>query len=88
MLSKGNGAPWVCVHNLMRTLRGEAPFERLKGVDSALLGKPTTALEAQIIDDLKWMISTYEPRIQLAELDIRELLTGNASLTANVKIGG
>ena len=31
MKASGNGAPEICVQNLLKTIRGEVPYERIKG---------------------------------------------------------
>ena len=49
MLSKGNSDIAVCVNNLLKTSRGEVPYERLKGVNFSLLDGPTT--DAELIRD-------------------------------------
>ena len=30
MKASGNGAPEICVQNLLKTIRGEVPYERIK----------------------------------------------------------
>ena len=42
MLSKGNSDIAVCVNNLLKTSRGEVPYERLKGVNFSLLDGPAS----------------------------------------------
>ena len=37
MLAKGNGTPIQCVQNLLSIIRGEVPFERVKGLDARLI---------------------------------------------------
>lgn len=90
MLAKGNGLPAVCTLNLMRTTRGEVPFERLKGIDSALVDRPISEINSLLLADLQWLIETYEPRVQMTseqllqvaaqsgqfQAEISELLTG------------
>ena len=41
MKASGNGAPEICVQNLLKTIRGEVPYERIKGIDRTLIDKPT-----------------------------------------------
>ena len=33
MKASGNGTPQTCVQNLLKTTRGEVPYERIKGID-------------------------------------------------------
>ena len=41
MKASGNGAPEICVQNLLKTIRGEVPYERIKGIDRTLIDKPS-----------------------------------------------
>ena len=41
MKAKGNGSPEQCVENLLLIVRGEVPFERLKGIDATLTDRPS-----------------------------------------------
>ena len=54
MKASGNGAPEICVQNLLKTIRGEVPYERIKGIDRTLIDKPSetdlVALVAQTGD--------------------------------------
>ena len=37
MKASGNGTPQTCVQNLLKTTRGEVPYERIKGIDRTLI---------------------------------------------------
>ena len=37
MKASGNGTPQTCVQNLLKTTRGEVPYERIKGIDRSLI---------------------------------------------------
>ena len=39
MKATGNGRPQTCVQNLLKTIRGEVPYERLKGIDRTLIDR-------------------------------------------------
>ena len=43
MKASGNGTPETCVQNLLKTIRGEVPYERLKGIDRTLIDRSTSA---------------------------------------------
>ena len=81
MLEKGNGNSAVCVLNLLRTWRGEVPYERLKGVDTAGVARP--AMEA----DAVWVVNTYEPRVTANDAVTAALdgMQGDFELTMNVQ---
>ena len=63
MLKHGNSNPGVCVINLLRTWRGEVPYERLKGVDPTPYDRPQGIARPALEADALWVISTYEPRV-------------------------
>ena len=84
MLSTGNGDPQVCVSNLLHILRGECPYERLKGIDGDLIGSPSKTAANELIDDATWVIETYEPRVEITEIDISQVLNGSILLAPNV----
>lgn len=67
MLASGNSAPQVCVLNLLRTVRGEVPYARTKGIDRALVDAPAT--EAWRVEaDADWVVSSYEPRASVDDV--------------------
>lgn len=61
--SRGNGAPEVCANNLMQIVRGEVPYERVKGLDPRLIDRPLPSAKVDVEQDAEWLISTYEPRV-------------------------
>jgi ethanolamine ammonia-lyase small subunit len=62
MRKKGNGEPSQCALNLVSCLRGECCYERLKGVDSSLLGSLSANAVTKLTEDVLWILSTYETR--------------------------
>lgn len=85
MKAKGNGTPETCAANLLRIVRGEVPFDRVKGIDGTLIDKPNATDEAAA--DAEWVLSTYEPRV-----DVDSILTnpdapisGDFSLLVNIQ---
>lgn len=70
MLSKGNGEPAQCVGNLLRLIRGEVPYERLKGLDPRLIDKPAGTAAFDLKADAEWLIENYEPRVKLSNIDL------------------
>jgi phage baseplate assembly protein W len=73
MRASGNGAPALCVANLLRTIRGEVPFERLKGIDSAIIDAPAASEAARARTDIAWLLKTYEPRFDVQSVDLSAL---------------
>lgn len=87
MLAQGNSDVAVCVLNLLRTVRGEVPYARTKGIDRALIDIPAT--EAwRLRADAEWVIKNYEPRASLDSVDVDALLdaamSGDLVATASI----
>ena len=87
MLEKGNGDPAVCVQNLLRTWRGEVPYERLKGIDTSLIDRPAGAARPAMEADAVWVVNIYEPRVTATEAVTAALdgMQGDFALTMNVR---
>ena len=81
MLAHGNAAPPVCALNLTRTVRGEVPYVRTKGIDRALIDTPATE-SWRLGADVEWAISNYEPRASLDGVDLSAL--GDAARTGDM----
>lgn len=88
MRAKGNGDVRVCVSNLMRTFRGEVPYERVKGIDPRMIDRPTSIVDPIIQEDVSWLIETYEPRADVES--IRTSLDGgyDGGLLITAKLKG
>ena len=87
MLASGNGRPEVCALNLLRTTRGEVPYERIKGRAGALVDSPAGAAGTDaVIADAEWVLRTYEPRVQSDSIDIDATLSaiGDFGISANI----
>lgn len=72
MKSSGNGNPEVCVQNILRTVRGEAPYLRGMGVDGSLYDKPSETVKPLIFADAEEQIETYEARVQINDITISD----------------
>lgn len=73
MLASGNGNAMQCVANLVRITRGECIFDRVKGVDATLIDKPSSIVKPLLKEDIRWLINTYEPRVNIQEIDLDAL---------------
>lgn len=89
MLAKGNGDPMVCTLNLIRTVRGEVPYERVKGIARELIDKPVSQSRQQFMADAQWLVETFEPRLDVNDIDINSLaaMTGDFVYTTYVRGG-
>lgn len=70
MKASGNGDPAQCVGNLLRLVRGEVPYERLKGIDARIIDSPSSTVAADLIAEAEWLIENYEPRISLDSINL------------------
>lgn len=86
MLSHGNSDPRVCALNLLRTIRGEVPLVRTKGIAREHIDKPITH-SADLRADAEWVLETYEPRLSGEEVAIlaEDATAGNYRLQATVQ---
>lgn len=86
MRASGNGNPKICVQNLLQLLRGENPYERIKGIDPRLIDQPAQSAGPQIQQDAEWLIETYESRVRVNEirLEPEQNAHGGFIITADV----
>lgn len=85
MKAHGNGTPETCASNLLRIVRGEVPYDRVRGRDGALVDRPNAMEDA--VADATWLVETYEPRVEVenAETAVASALTGDFSMIMNIK---
>ena len=85
MKAHGNGTPETCASNLLRIVRGEIPYDRVRGRDGALVDQPNAEDEA--IADAEWVLETYEPRVSVESIlaHPEAALTGDFSMIANIE---
>jgi hypothetical protein len=67
MKAHGNGTPETCASNLLRIVRGEVAYDRVRGRDGALIDQPNATDEA--IADAEWVLETYEPRVSVESIE-------------------
>ena len=67
MKAYGNGSPETCASNLLRIVRGEVPYDRVKGRDGSLIDRANVTDEATA--DAEWLLETYEPRVTVEDVD-------------------
>ncbi len=68
MKAHGNGKPETCASNLLRIVRGEVPYDRVRGRDGALIDQPNATDEA--VADAEWVLETFEPRVTVKDIQI------------------
>lgn len=84
MKAHGNANPETCASNLLRIVRGEVPFDRVRGRDAALIDTPDAIDEAKA--DAEWLLETYEPRVNVESVETSPevALTGDFSTLVNI----
>ncbi len=85
MKAHGNGTPETCTSNLLRIVRGEVPYDRVKGRDGALIDQPNVTDE--VVADIEWLMETYEPRVTVesVEENAEAALSGDFSTLVKIK---
>lgn len=84
MKAHGNGTPETCASNLLRIVRGEVPYDRVRGRDGALVDQPNAADEA--VADAEWVLDTYEPRVDVESVTSNsEAVNGDFALLVDIK---
>ena len=86
MKASGNGTPETCVQNLLKTIRGEVPYERLKGIDRTLIDRPSELAAPDLVADVQWVVETYEPQVNLSAVDLTALAAGIGSYELDTSI--
>lgn len=87
MRANGNGKVAVCVANLLQTMRGEVPYERVKGLDPRLIDLPAGEAEPRVQQDADWLIETYEPRAKVNGINFTasDAVNGGFTVTADIE---
>lgn len=85
MKAHGNGTPETCASNLLHIVRGEVPYDRVRGRDGALIDQPNAKDDAAA--DIEWLLETYEPRVTVESIDTNaeEAIAGDFSTCVNIK---
>lgn len=85
MKAHGNGRPETCASNLLRIVRGEVPFDRVRGRDSTLVDQPNATDEA--LADAEWVLQTYEPRVDIESMEANPeaALSGEFQTLVNIQ---
>lgn len=86
MKASGNGTPQVCVQNLLKTIRGEVPYERIKGIDRTLIDRPSEIAGQELVGDVEFVVGTYEPRVNMNNVELKALAAevGGYELAASI----
>lgn len=86
MRASGNGKTQVCVENLLKTVRGEVPYERIKGLSREWVDQPIEKAKEELLADIEYIIETYEPRAAYDSTDFEVLAAQTGGYACKVKI--
>jgi phage baseplate assembly protein W len=87
MQASGNGDKRRCAENLLAIVRGEVPYDRLRGLGIASVDGPADKSAEEIRQDALWVIETYEPRAQVENITVsnNDSVSGAFSVSANIE---
>ena len=86
MKASGNGTPQTCVQNLLKTTRGEVPYERIKGIDRSLIDQPSETAAPELAAEVEFAVVTYEPRVKLIDVELVALAAEVGGFEINASI--
>ena len=86
MKASGNGTPQTCVQNLLKTTRGEVPYERIKGIDRSLIDQPSETAAPELAAEVEFVVETYEPRVKLTDVELVALAAEVGGFEINASI--
>lgn len=86
MKASGNGTPQTCVQNLLKTTRGEVPYERIKGIDRSLIDQPSETAASELAAEVEFAVETYEPRVKLTDVELVTLAAEVGGFEINASI--
>lgn len=88
MKSSGNGKPERCANNLLLIVRGEVPYQRVKGLNPHMIDLPHDTAMQGIELSARWNIENYEPRVAVRSIDFGRSSDGRGdyAVTATVEI--
>lgn len=88
MKASNNGDPRQCAANLLKIARGENPFERIKGICTAIIDTQSNLAQYDTIAEVEWVLETYEPRVEVEDVNIsdKEIQSGDLSTIVKIKL--
>ncbi len=86
MLASGNGNKQTCVNNLLSIIRGEVPYDRLRGLDARIIDKPGGEADDELRQDAVWVLETYEPRAEVQQIQVTHDDAANGQFSVSAQI--
>ena len=86
MRANNNSNVQVCVDNLLKTIKGEVPYSRRKGISKNIVDAAPDMIKIKLIISADTCIETYEPRLNIRNIKVRDVnMNGNLSYTVNTQ---
>ena len=86
MKAKGNGTPQQCIANLLNLWQYEVPYARMKGIPPNIVDKPRDEAEVIARNHVTWLISNYEPRVNINDIKVDFTEQGRMIITPDVTV--
>lgn len=74
------------VQIILATLRGSVPLYRDFGISSEHFGKPLTTVVPMLFAQIKEAIETYEPRVELIQIDLESSISETGTIVPAVEV--
>lgn len=87
MLASGNSAVEVCAENIIKTIRGEVPMVRSKGISDRIIDSPLTR-ESAARADVQEQLKIYEKRIRSMDISIGADDAADGDVGIRLKVSG
>lgn len=85
MRAEGNGTVQVCIDNLLKTVKGEVPYAREKGIDGGIIDLPLDEAEVELAASADECIDDYETRVDIEDIEVDVInIDGNLSYKVEV----
>lgn len=85
MRSEHNSDVRVCIDNLVKTIRGEVPYAREKGIDGGIIDLPPDEAEVELAAAIDESIESYEPRVDVEDTNV-DVINVNGDLKYDIDI--
>lgn len=87
MLGSKNGDPRLCAENLLKIRRGEVAYDRIRGIDTAIIDTSPEGGVLSLRQDVDFMLPLYEPRVEVSDVELNQdaIESGEFAVTAVIK---
>ncbi len=83
MRAKDNSNVQVCMDNLLKTIQGEIPYSREKGIKRNIVDLPSDTARLKMVMSANECIRLYEPRVDTRQTTA-EVVDSNGNLSYKI----